>query len=206
MLRVQRVPQLYVQRLLQIRRIMPKNKNSKSFEIALSGVASAIAVIFLSLGILSGWLVATGYFFGVIALMLPLSRNFYWGGLAAYIATCILTLIMGVAGNFWHLVPFIMFFGLHPLANALCERFKINVWIALAVKAIWFDCTLIAAYFIIYGGLLGGGMLPQSLYDVVNKYIYLFIFTLGTLILVVYDFLVQRAQKMVNALVRRIKR
>ena len=184
---------------------MPKKKNSKSFEIALSGIASAVAVIFLSLGILSGWLTATGYFFGVIALMLPLSRKFYWGGFAAYAATCILTLIMGVAGRFWDLVPFIMFFGLHPLANALCEKFKINMWIALAVKAVWFDCTLIAAYYI-FGGLVGGGVLPQEVYDMINKYIYLLIFTVGTLFLVVYDLLVKRAQRAVNMLVARIKR
>lgn len=185
---------------------MPKDKHSKSFEIALSGAASAVAVVFLSLGILSGWLTATGYFFGVIALMLPLSRNFYWGGFAAYISTCILTLIMGVAGRFWDLVPFIMFFGLHPLANALQERFKINFWIALVIKAIWFDCTLIVAYHLVYGGLLGGETLPQEFYDIVNKYIYLFIFTLGTLLFIAYDYLVRRAQKTVNTLVYRIKR
>lgn len=185
---------------------MPKNSNSKSFEIALSGVATAIAVIFLSLGILSGWLTATGYFFGVIALMLPLSRNFYAGGFAAYAATCILTLIMGVAAKFWDLVPFIMFFGLHPIANALCDRFKVNRWISLAFNAVWFDCTLIAGYFLIYGGLVGGGFLPQNVYDLINKYIYLFIFTVGTLIGVVYDFFVRRAQVMICALVRRIKR
>ena len=185
---------------------MPKNKNSKSFEIALSGVSCAIAVLFLSLGILSGWLTATGYFIGVIALMLPLSRNFYLGDFIAYIATCILTLIMGVAGKFWDLVPFIMFFGLHPLANALQQRFKINKWVALAVKAVWFDCTLIAAYFLIYGGLLGGELLPQNVYDVVNKYIYLFIFTVGTVVFVAYDYLVYRTQKTVNILVSRIKR
>ena len=185
---------------------MPKNKNSKSFEIALSGVSCAIAVIFLSLGILSGWLTATGYFMGVIALMLPRSRDFYLGDFIAYIATCILTLIMGVAGKFWDLVPFIMFFGLHPLVNALQQRFKINKWLAPAVKAVWFDCTLIAAYFLIYGGLIGGELLPQNVYDIVNKYIYLFIFTLGTVIFVAYDYLVFRTQKTVNMLIYRIKR
>ena len=185
---------------------MPKNKNSKSFEIALSGVSCAIAVIFLSLGILSGWLTATGYFVGVLALMLPLSKNFYIGDLVAYIAACILTLIMGVAGRFWDLVPFVMFFGLHPLANALQHRFKINKWIALAVKAVWFDCTLIVAYFLIYDGLIGGEMLPQNVYDIVNKYIYLFIFTLGTVIFVAYDFLVFRTQIMVNRMVYRIRK
>lgn len=185
---------------------MPKNKNSKSFEIALSGIACAIAVMFLSLGILSSWLIATGYFMGVIALMLPLSRKFYAGDFAAYVATCILTLIMGVAAKFWDLVPFIMFFGLHPLANALAEKFKINRWIALAVKAVWFDCTLIAAYFLVFGGGLSGKIFPQEMYDVVNKYIYLFIFTVGTVLFVAYDYAVIRAQKIINMLVCRIRK
>ena len=70
----------------------------------------------------------------------------------------------------------------------------------------WFDCTLIASYFIVYGGLLGGGMLPQNIYDIVNKYIYLFIFTLGTLAFIAYDCMVLRVQKIVNALVYRIKK
>ena len=139
-------------------------------------------------------------------MMLPLSRNFYAGGFATYLAACVLTLIMGVAGQFWNLVPFIMFFGLHPLVNALQDRFRINYWIALIFKALWFDCTLIAGYFLIYHGLLGGEIFPQEVYDTVNKYIYLFIFTLGTLVGVAYDLLVRRAQVIMNRLVFRIAR
>lgn len=183
---------------------MSKKKNSKSFEIALSGISCAIAVIFLGLGILSGWLLATGYFFGVIALMIPLTKNFYKGDIFAYAATVILTLVMGAAAKFWELVPFAMFFGLHPLANALQKRFKINVFIAFAVKAVWFDCTLIAGYFLIYKGFLGGSLFPESVYGVVNDYIYLFIFTLGTVMFALYDFLVFRCQRLMNMLVHRI--
>ncbi len=185
---------------------MPKNKNSKSFEIALSGISCSLAVIFLSLGILSGWLLATGYFIGVLALMLPLSRKFYLGDFLAYLATCILTVIMGAAAKFWDIVPFVMFFGLHPLVNALQEKFKIKWYIAMPVKAVWFDCTLIVCYYLIYGGVLGGSLLPENIYDIINKYIYLFIFTVGTFIFVVYDFLVVRCQRAVDMLVWRIRR
>ncbi len=187
---------------------MSKNKNSKSFEIALSGISCAIAVIFLALGILSGWLLATGYFLGVIALMIPLSKNFYLGDLFAYIATCILTVIMGAAAKFWDLVPFIMFFGLHPLINSLIFRSEKPwvKWAALPAKAVWFDCTLIAGYFLVYGGVLGGSLFPENVYKVVSDYIYLFIFTLGTLVFLVYDFLVYRCQLLINHLVARIRK
>ena len=56
---------------------MGKNKHSKSFEIALSGISCAIAAGALELGILSGYLFATGYCIGILALMLPLSKQFY---------------------------------------------------------------------------------------------------------------------------------
>ncbi len=183
---------------------MPKNKNSRSFEIALSGISCAVAVIFLSLGILSGWLLATGYFIGVIAMMVPLSKELYRGGFFCYLGTCILTLIMGVAAKFWSLVPFIMFFGLHPLANALQKRYNINFWLGLIVKAVWFDCTLIAGYFLVYGGVLGGSLFPQEVYDTVEKYIYLLIFTVGTVIFLAYDFLQIKCQKALTALIGRI--
>ena len=185
---------------------MPKNKNSNSFEIALSGISCGIAVLFLSLGILSGWLLATGYFIGVLAMMLPLSKDFFKGGACAYAATCILTLILGAAAKFWDIVPFAMFFGIHPLVNALIKKKNFNRCLALPLKALWFDTALIVGYYLIFNGVLGGSLLPQSVYDVINKYIFLFIFTVGTLIGVIYDFLAMRCQIAVNMLVARIRR
>lgn len=185
---------------------MKDRKRPTSFQIALSGISCAAAVIFLSLGILSRFFVATGYMFGIVALMVPLSKNFYLGDFLAYIGTCILTLIFGAAAGFWDLVPFIMFFGVHPLANALQKKFNINKWLALLVKAVWFDCTLIAAYFLVFGGLIGGSALPEEFYKVINDYIYLFIFTLGTAFFVLYDFLIFRCQTAVNFIVGKIKK
>lgn len=184
---------------------MPKNKNNRSFQIALSGISCAIAVIFLSLGIISGWLLATGYFIGIIALMVPLSKKFYLGDFLAYIGTCLLTVIMGAAAKFWDIVPFVMFFGLHPLINSLQKKFKINRLLAFIVKAVWFDATLLVAYFLIYDGVLGGSFLPAEVYDFVNRYKYPFIFTVGTVVFLPYDFLTFKCQCAVDALVGKIR-
>lgn len=188
---------------------MPKNNRFNSFEIALSGISCGIAVIFLSLGILSGWLLATGYFIGVLALMLPLSKGYFKGGFFAYLGTCILTVIMGAAAKFWDIVPFVMFFGLHPLVSALikakCKK-RWTSWVAIAVKALWFDCALIVGYYLIFNGVLGGSLFPQSVYYTIMKYFYLLVFTVGTVIGIIYDFLVSRCQLAVNAVVARIKK
>lgn len=185
---------------------MKDKKRPDSFQIAISGISCAVAVIFLSLGIISRFFVATGYTLGIIALMVPLSKDFYLGDFLAFLGTCILTLVFGVAAGFWDLVPFIMFFGLHPLVNALQKKFKVNKWLAFIIKALWFDGTVIVAYFIVFGGIIGGALLPEEVYSVVNDYIYLFIFTLGTAFFIFYDYLIFKCQTAVNIIVKKIKK
>ena len=115
---------------------MGKNKYSRSFEIALSAISCAVSVVMLLVGFLSDILLSSGYLFSTVALMVPLSKQFYRGGALAYLGTVILAIVMGAAAKFWDLVPFIMFFGLHPLLNALQLKFNVNKWLALAVKTV----------------------------------------------------------------------
>ena len=187
---------------------MKKNKNPKTFEIALSGISCAVAALALSLGIMTGLgaLTATGYLIAVIALMVPLSKQFFRGDFLAYVGTVILAVVLGAAVKFWDLVPFTLFFGLHPLANALQIRFKINKWLALAIKAVWFDCTLIVGYYLVFGGMLGGALFPEEVYEIINKYIFLLIFTVGTVGFFVYDYLIFKVQILINGIVFRIKK
>lgn len=193
-----------MQRLLQI--TMKPKKYSKSFQIALSAISCAVASAFLALGILSGYLLAMGYLIGILALMVPLSKQFYAGGFLAYVGTCILAFVLGAVAKFWDLVPFIMFFGLHPLANSLQIRFKINRWIALAIKAVWFVGTLFAGYFMIAYGLIGAGILQTQFFSRVQKYIYVLIPVVGGLLFIAYDYLIFKCQIMINSLIYRIKK
>ena len=181
---------------------MSKKRNSKSFEIALSAISCALAIIFLLLGTLSGWLLATGYIMAQICLMIPLSKGFYVGDVLAYISTCILTILLGAIGQAWLLVPFIMFFGLHPLINALQLRFNINKWIAYIVKAIWFDFSLWVMYILVFGSSIGDPSI--EIYRIINDYILVFIFVGGTIIFFVYDYIMFKCQMIVNSLVYRI--
>lgn len=185
---------------------MSNPKYSRSFELALSAVSCALAVIFLMLGFWSDVLLASGYLFATVALMVPLSKQFYKGAALAYAGTVILAIVLGAAAKFWDLVPFIMFFGLHPLVNSLQLKFKINKWLALAVKAVWFDFTLWVAYILIFNGVLGGAKADSEFYTFVNKYILLFIFIGGSLLFIAYDYVVFRCQKAVDMLVYRIRK
>ena len=184
---------------------MGKNKYSRSFEIALSAISCAVAVVLLLVGFWSDILLASGYLFAMLALMVPLSKGFYRGGALAYLGTVILAIVMGAVARFWDLVPFIMFFGLHPLVNSLQLKFNINRWIAFAVKAVWFDLTILVAYLLVFGGVLGGTE-NNAFYEFVNRYIYLIIFVGGTVAFYPYDYLMFKMQITVNKLVYRIKK
>lgn len=185
---------------------MKKNKYSRSFEIALSAISCAVAVVVLLVGFWSDVLLATGYLLAMVALMIPLSKQFYRGGVLAYLGTVILAIVMGAAARFWDLVPFIMFFGLHPLINSLQVKFNINKWLALAVKTVWFDFTLWVAYILVFGGILGGANSGNSFFEFVNRYIYWIIFVGGTLMFFPYDYLIFRIQGTVDKLIYRIRK
>lgn len=183
---------------------MSKKRPSKSFEIALSAISCALAVIFLLVGVISDWLLATGYIFAQISLMIPLSKGFYVGDVLAYIATCILAVLLGAIGQAWLLVPFVMFFGLHPLINALQLRFNINRWLAYIVKAVWFDFSLWVMYILVFGSAIGDPDI--EIYRIINDYILVFIFVGGTIVFYIYDYLMFKCQMIVNALIYRIRK
>ena len=170
-------------------------KRLSSHEIALSALACAIATVLLTVGVYSEILLFTGYLFGCIALMMPLAKKSYIGYALVYVGTCVLSLIFNVA-RFWDLLPFIMFFGLHPLVNELQLRTKINRWLACGIKALWFD----GAMFIIWKFVFG---MTTSI-AFVDKYIWLILLVGGTAFFVAYDYVMYKWRAIVNRLVARI--
>lgn len=170
-------------------------KRLSSHEIALSALACAIATVLLTVGVYSEILLFTGYLFGCIALMMPLAKKSYIGYALAYVGTCVLSLIFNVA-RFWDLLPFIMFFGLHPLVNELQLRTKINRWLACGIKALWFDGTMFIIWKFVFG-------MTTSI-AFVDKYIWLILLVGGTAFFVAYDYVMYKWRAIVNRLVARI--
>lgn len=170
-------------------------KKISAYEIALSAISCAFAAIALTVGTLwSAFLLFTGYLLACFALMLPLSKGCYVGDVLAYIGAGLLALIF-TGGQIWKLLPFIVFFGLHPLANALQIRFKINRWAALAIKAAWFDASMYLVWRFVFD--------MNTSFAFVDKYILPVLLIGGTLFFLLYDVLIFRCQSNVNRLVDR---
>ncbi len=170
-------------------------KKISAYEIALSALACALATLMLTIGIYSAVLLFTGYLFGCIALMMPLAQKSYVGYALAYLGTCILSLIFNAAG-FFDLLPFIAFFGLHPLVNELQLKTKINRWLACGLKALWFDGTMYWIWRFVFG--------MTTTIPFIDQYILPIILVGGTIFFIAYDYMMYKWRYAVNMLVKRI--
>ena len=169
-------------------------KKISTYDLALSALACAFAVLFQVIGAYSEILLFTGYLLSAVALMLPLARKSYKGYALAYLGACLLGLIFASA-RFWDVIPFIVFFGLHPLVNELQLKTKINVWLACVVKALWFDVTMYLMWKFLFD--------TTTVNPLVGQYILPIILVFGTAFFVFYDYTMYRARAIVNSLARR---
>ena len=117
-------------------------KKISAYEVALSALSCALATIFLVVGTITPVLLFTAYMVACVALILPLTKQFYLGYFLAYIATILLSLLFCGAAFLVDLLPFALFFGLHPLMNELQMKWRMNKWLAFGIKLVWFEGVL----------------------------------------------------------------
>ena len=171
-------------------------KKINAHEIALAGISTAIATVFLAVGNITSVLLFIGYLVGSVALSLPLAKGSYRGYAMAYVATVLLTLlIIGSAGYLVDLTPFIVFFGLHPLVNELQLRFRIPTTAAFVVKAAWFDGAMWLFWWLI---------VQTTGVSWIDAYALPIILVGGTIFFWVYDRTFFQIRQQVFALVKRI--
>lgn len=169
-------------------------KKITAYEIALSALACAFVVIFLTVGAYSEVLLFSGYLFSAVALMLPLAKQSYKGYALAYIGGGALALIFNAA-RFWDVLPFILFFGLHPLVNELQLKTKINTWVACFIKALWFDVTMYLIWRFVFN--------MTTPIAFVDQYVIPIILVAGTLFFVFYDYASYKCRGVVNSFAAR---
>jgi len=178
---------------------MKKKSNSKSFEIALSAISCAVATIFLSLGVINSYFLTFGYLMACIALCLPLTKRFWAGDILAYVASAVITfLIGGGAAFFWRLLPYIMFFGLYPVATYAQFRFKINIWLARGIKAVWLAGTFVVTWIFVFDMAAG----PEFL----NGYMLPIVIAAGVLLSGFFDFAMIKIQSFMTYFINRISK
>ena len=173
----------------------------RSFLIALSGASCAVAVIFLTLGNWFSFLTLACYLFAEAALMLPLAAGSRRAGLLTYLAAVLLGFLFGGIWNPWRMFLFCVFFGLHPLANSMQEKWKLNKWVAFAIKAVWFDVALWLTWQFAYAYFFDASV---NWVERIGNWIFLIIGAGGTFFFFFFDWAVRRMQNVLKIYVERL--
>lgn len=182
-------------------------KQSRSFEIALSAIACAVAALALTLGSYVRFLLAAGYLIAVFALMVPLAKQQVFGYCLAFAGAVILAfLFTGFVLGIMQILPFVVFFGLHPLANYFQKKYvkkKLLHGGIFLIKAAWFDLSLWLAWVVLEEFL---GLTELTWYPFVSEHLFLILFVGGTVVFALYDYMIFLCQNAADGAIRRIGR
>lgn len=164
--------------------------------VALSSVTTAFCTLLLVFGAYIEVLDLSCLFVASLVLMIPLSKGYKLGAFLSYLASVLLGFIL-TGARFQILIPFAMFFGLHPIANYIQKERNINKILALIVKTVWFVATLFVTYYFTKMFLVENAML--------EKYINYIIVIAGSLFFIVYDILMDGFQRSITRIISRLK-
>lgn len=164
--------------------------------IALSAVSAAMAVLLLVAGAYIEVLDLSCLFLASLALMLPLAKGSRFGSFFAFLASAILGFILS-GMRLQIMLPYVLFFGLHPVVNDFFEKKNVNAVLSYAIKAVWF----IAAIFVVYK--FTSFFVVEN--ETIKKYIVPIIIIGGAALFLLYDSVMRRMQKYLNALISRLK-
>ena len=169
----------------------------KSKLIALSALSAAFAVIFMVIGAYIPTLDYSAIFMASLCMMIPLTKKSIKSALLTYLATALLSSIL-VAGRWEVVLPFVLFFGLHPIINYFQKEKHINKFLALAVKDVWFVLTILLV------NVLFKNFIAVETAWMVKYLNYIIIFG-GGIAFIVYDFLMMHFQRAMDVIVYRLK-
>lgn len=169
------------------------NNREISKIIALCGIATAFGVIFILIGVFVPLLDMAMFMTASMCLMLPLYKNYLKGAALTYVCISVLAFLFSGA-NFFAIMPYIIFFGYHPILNYLQMKFKIDVKISVAINCLIFN---IAFYFIFNFSKI----FIDS--DILDKIPYVLLAVFATVIFIIYDLAFKNLQLKANQIFKR---
>ena len=164
--------------------------------IALSAISCALAIILLVTGAYIEVLDLSCLFMASLMVMIPLAKDTLKGAILCYISVFLLSFIF-TFGHFEVSIAYGLFFGLHPIVNYLqVTKFK-KTWLITILKTVWF---LIVAFLMFY--LLKMFIVENEL---INKFLPLIILFGGSILFIIYDYIMIRFQRNLNVIIKRLK-
>ena len=111
-------------------------------QMSAAAICSALAAGFMTIGYYLQLLEFFWYFMASLSVMVILIRCNIRAALLTFAASALLALML-CSFNFFFIMPFVIFMGPHPIANAVMKRYHLNVVIGHTIKAVWFCAAVL---------------------------------------------------------------
>ncbi len=165
-------------------------KNSKV--IALAALTAAICSVCLVVGAYFPTFSLSAIFISSVMIMMPLAKDSYKAAILAVVASSLLAFLLASL-SFETALPFLLFFGFHPIFNAWQKKKAFSqVW-GFIIKLVWFELVMVLCYFVTEMFVTDNEWVKQNML--------LLILIGGAILFIVYDQMMLYFQRaMVNVL------
>ena len=162
--------------------------------IALSGISTALAIVFVVMAVYIEPMTLSFYVLSAIATMLPITKGSYKGAMLS----CIATIILSVSIATVKALPFAIFFGPYTIVALVLSK-KLKWYFAYPIKLIWFNLVLYILYLVV-------GLVVIDFSQLGFELEYWTIALVGSVLFLVYDYMMQYIFRVLKYLVdKRIK-
>lgn len=176
-----------------------RSAGKATYALALAGISAALALLFVWLGVAVRYVTVAMFAAAGCAVMVPISKKYYFSGIAAYLVSAGLSFLVGDVAT---VAGYAVYFGPMAVISAVMWEKKVKPFVSYPVKIILINGALAALYF----GLQAIEVLAP---DLAELFPYWAIALVGTAALLLIDLLmsyVYRTIKHFTAKVIRDKR
>lgn len=164
--------------------------------IALSSLCTAISATLLCIGAYFLTFSYSCIFLASVVILLPLAKNTYKGAVLTVVASALLSFLIA-SFSFETALPYLLFFGFHPIVSKFFEEKKLNKVLAFLIKDVWFVGAMLCCYF------LTSMFLVEN--ETLKKYMIYIVTIGGSIFFIAYDIMFKFFQKQMNVIAKRLK-
>ena len=163
------------------------------YKVALAGISAAVALLCVWLGVVIRYSTVAFFIAAGVALMVPTSQKFYLSSILAYVVSAGLSFL--VAPDIFSVMGYVVYFGPMAVLSGILydNRHKVKWWLALIIKIIYINGAIALLYFVCHNIVIDS--------TIAEKLPYWTIAIIGTIVLVVIDYILQFVYKRIAIIV-----
>lgn len=167
-----------------------------AYALALAGISTALALLFVWLGVVVRYVTVAMFAAAGVAVMAPVTKRYYASAVFAYVVSAGLGFLVGDVTT---VVGYALYFGPMALISAVMWEKKVKWYISYPVKIVFINGALAALYF----GLQAIEVLAP---DVAAYFDYWAIALLGTIALLLIDLLMNYVYRTMRKVLAKVIR